>query len=79
MSDFSLTIRGLIVQAIGAFILNHGLTMDRATSLSEAQAVVGGAMILGGWLAAWYGRVRKGDITWYGKRIIPPQSPDGAV
>lgn len=62
----SITIIGLIITILGflAKWFHWNLPGDE-----ELQAFLTAVVSLGGIVVAWYGRVRKGDITIFGKRI----------
>ena len=63
--NFSLTIGGLLGGGLVAFLGWAGITVG-------SEEVDGFIKVGGGILAAiaiWWGRVRRGDITWYGTRI----------
>lgn len=62
--DFSMTIQGLVLLAL--LTLVRGLELD----LDEGQVTEISIWVASGiaGLMVWVGRVRKGDITWYGKR-----------
>jgi hypothetical protein len=78
----SITIAGLIVAALGRlaeFVGYNGFSVTVANLLVTVSTL---AQIFG-LLFAWIGRVRKGDITWYGKRILQSNVidslPDGQI
>lgn len=65
----SLTIAGLIVAVLGRLAQAIGYddfsaTVDNLLVTASTLAQIFGLLI------AWIGRVRQGDITWYGKRTL---------
>ena len=58
----SITIIGILVAVAGPILINVGFSETCSNEIvTMAPALVGG-------LIAWFGRVRKGDITWFGAR-----------
>jgi len=64
MNNFSVTIVGILVM----FLSNIMDSLDLPIVQDDLVATVNTLILLVGGLVAWYGRWRKGDITWYGKR-----------
>lgn len=62
MNTYSLTYRGVIIMLLG-FVLNQAGMPFVEEDLSKW---VEFAFVLGGALAAFYGRFRKGDLKWFG-------------
>ena len=60
----SLTITGLLVSVIAMVAQQSGLDITHTQIESFVYVVVQ----LGGLVLAWYGRVKAGGITWYGRR-----------
>lgn len=62
--DYSLTIRGLLVTVLPMISKAFDLDFDEGhiTELVESVATVVGLVMI------YAGRVRRGDLTWYGKR-----------
>lgn len=61
----SITIRGLLVILITSVIETFNLNFG-AEELVDAITGIG---LIIGFLTAYYGRIRQGDITWYGKKL----------
>lgn len=64
MNKFSVTLASLV----GSVVFQAFVWADVQVAPEKVQAfgeVVVGLALVGG---VWYGRWRKGDITWYGKR-----------
>lgn len=64
MQQFSLSIAGVAVMAIAWLLNRFGIV----PADSEIAQVVSSAAIVGGWVMAYIGRIRKGDLTWWGTR-----------
>ena len=65
----SLTLAGLIVLVLSSLAKASGFNLhigeaEVSKVLTTSAEVIGLAM-------AYYGRVRQGNITWYGKRLLP--------
>ena len=67
MSNYSMTIAGVLAMVLGAVAkqINHQLPVSEQDLANSISTVI---QILGLFLA-YIGRVRHGDITWYGARI----------
>ncbi len=68
MKKISLTITGIIISALCFILPRLGISVletDIATTITTIGLVVGG-------LTSYVGRVRQGDITWYGKKKVAP-------
>ena len=61
----SLTIQGFIVTVLATIIRTFDLDIDEG---QVTEAVTSVALVVG-FVATYVGRVRQGDITWYGKRV----------
>lgn len=64
---FSLTIKGFVIASISLISKTLDLDFDEGQVTEVVEAV----FLIGGMAAIYIGRVRRGDITWYGKRIVP--------
>ena len=62
--DMSQTIQGIIVLVLGSLAQSFEIDLDEGQITEVATYLVIGI----GALMSWHGRVRKGDITWYGRR-----------
>lgn len=60
----SITIIGLLVSFLAWLSQNFGLNFTE----SEAESAVKVVLELGGLLVALYGRIRLGDLSWWGGR-----------
>lgn len=65
MKSFSLTIVGVIVTVLSTFLEGAGIPFTDMQLSQFAESIVFAL----GVLLAYIGRVRQGDITWYGKRV----------
>lgn len=69
----SLTIKGLIVAFLGMIAQSVGWEGE-TVSEEQIEALIGAMAVLaqiGGLLVAYFGRLRKGDIDWLGRKIRP--------
>ena len=64
MQNFSLTFAGLSTMAL----LRMFAWADIDVMPEQIEGFISTVVNMGAFLAVWYGRFRKGDITWYGKR-----------
>lgn len=60
----SLTILGLMAAGLATFARSRGIDADKEHFLAVFMTIAQ----LAGFVAAWYGRIRKGDLTWWGGR-----------
>lgn len=67
MTQFSLTIASLLVMALTKFLDWAGIQFAPADLDGFVKTII---YIITG-IGIWRGRVRIGDITWWGKRIKP--------
>ena len=58
----SVTITGIIISVAGTFLLKAGFS-----EVCSNEVIANAPMVIGG-IVAWYGRVRKGDISIFGIR-----------
>lgn len=61
----SKTIIGLLAALLGQALANAGIDI----APGELEVALGGVITIGGIVLAWVERVKRGDITFYGKRI----------
>jgi len=61
---YSLTLQGLAIAVVGTIIKAGGSDMPH----DQVAAWVATTVQIVGALIAYYGRVRQGDITWYGAK-----------
>lgn len=69
----SLTIKGLVVLALGYIAQAVGWQGETFTEMQVESVINGAAVVMqiGGLLVAYIGRVRKGDIDLLGRRTAP--------
>lgn len=66
MKNYSLTVSGLVVLVV-LKIFDWANVQVAPESVQSFVEVLAGLYAVA---AVWYGRWRKGDITWYGKRKV---------
>jgi hypothetical protein len=69
----SITIVGLIVAFIGT--LTSAFNIQLPYTPEEIEKALTVLVTLIGLAVAWYGRWRKGDVSFFGKRFTPTQPP----
>lgn len=60
----SLTLQGLLVTMCATIIRTFELDLDEG-EITEVVASIG---LVAGFITTYVGRVRQGDLTWYGKK-----------
>jgi len=61
----SATIAGLISAILAVIVGSEAVDVP---TTEELEATIATVWLLGSLLVSWWGRVRKGDVTWWGKR-----------
>ena len=72
MKNFSATIAGILVMVLGAIakLINIEFSISEQELTNALLTII---QILG-LILAYIGRVRQGDISWYGRRIYTPRT-----
>ena len=67
MNNYSMTVAGVLAMLLGAIAkqINHQLPVTEQDIANTVTTII---QVLG-LLLAYIGRVRQGDITWYGRKI----------
>ena len=62
---YSLTFAGWLAMLLGSFFSAVGID----TTPGDLEEAVNGVLVISGLIVVYVGRIRQGDINWYGKKI----------